>query len=237
LLVLANLVIARINRSPVADQRSPTTTMSIYTFALALGAAGLALMGLSGFTHVFGTQNASHGHGSGHAGHHLSHGRGAMHVRAGVHVRGGIRGGGSRLLWALLSPRPLFSAMLGFGVVGSILESHMGGAPLAAAAVTGGLAFELFLVRPLWNFLFRFETAPALTLEHSIGDVARAATSFDGAGNGLVALELDGQIVQVLGSLRREDREAGVRVRAGDQVQIDDVDAERNRCTVRPLGM
>jgi hypothetical protein len=126
--------------------------------------------------------------------------------------------------------------MLGFGVVGSVLEPHIGGAPLALAAVAGGLAFEAFVVRPFWNFLFRFESSPAQTLEHSIGDVARAATSFDASGSGLIALELDGQVVQVLGSLRREDRDAGVRVRAGDPVQIDDIDPERNRCTVRPLG-
>jgi hypothetical protein len=106
-----------------------------------------------------------------------------------------------------------------------------------AIAAAGGLAFEAFLVRPFWNFLFRFESAPAQTLEHSVGDVARAATTFDASGNGLVTLELDGQIVQVLGCLRQEDREAGVRVRAGDPVQIDDIDAERNRCTVRPLGV
>jgi hypothetical protein len=48
-----------------------------------------------------------------------------------------------------------------------------------------------------------------------------------------VALELDGQMVQLLGTLHREDKEAGVRVRAGDPVRIDEVDAERNRCIVR----
>ena len=204
--------------------------MSIYTFALALGAAGLALMGLSGFMHVAGGHHAGHAHG-GHGGHHLAHARGALRGR------GAVRGGGARALWALLSPRPLFSALVGFGVVGSILGPHVGGAPLFAAAVAGGLAFEALFVRPLWNFLFRFESSPAQMLEHSVGDVARAATSFDAAGNGLVALELDGQVIQVLGSLRREDREAGIRVRAGDAVQIDDIDAERNRCTVRPLGV
>ena len=204
--------------------------MSIYTFALALGAAGLALMGLSGFMHVAGGHHAGHAHG-GHTGHHFVHARGTLRGR------GAGRGGGTRALWALLSPRPLFSALVGFGVVGSILSPHVGGAPLFAAAVAGGLAFEALLVRPLWNFLFRFESSPAQMLEHSVGDVARAATSFDAAGNGLVALELDGQVIQVLGSLRREDREAGIRVRAGDAVQIDDIDAERNRCTVRPLGV
>jgi hypothetical protein len=109
----------------------------------------------------------------------------------------------------------------------------IGGGVLLGVAALGGLLFEFALVRPLWNFLFRFESAPALTLETCIGDEARAATSFDAKGHGLIALELDGQIVQLLGSLRPEDRDAGIRIRAGDPVRIDEVDAERNRCTVR----
>ena len=149
-------------------------------------------------------------------------------------MRGGGRGSGRALL-AFLSPRPAFSVLLGFGVVGLLLRSIANGVPLFLLAALGGLLFELGLVRPLWNFLFRFESAPALTLETCIGDEAQAATTFDAQGNGLIALELDGQVVQLLGSLRREDREAGVRIRAGDTVRIDDVDAERNRCTVTPI--
>ena len=203
--------------------------MSIYEFSLALGAAGLGIMGLSGFAHTVGGHHAGHAVPSNHTGHH------AISLRAGARaVRGGARGG-TRLLWALLSPRTLFSLCVGFGASGLILHSQLGGSPLFAAAALGALAFEVGLMRPLWNFLFRFESAPALTLESCIGDEARAATSFDAQGNGLIALELDGQLVQLLGSLRREDRDAGIRVRAGDPVRIDDVDAERNRCTVRAV--
>jgi len=122
---------------------------------------------------------------------------------------------------------------MGFGAVGLIFQSIVPGALLLPVAAAGGILFELGLTRPLWNFLFRFESAPALTLESCIGDEARAATSFDAKGNGLVALELDGQVVQLLGTLHREDQESGIRVRAGDPVRIDEVDAERNRCTVR----
>ena len=203
--------------------------MSIYEFSLALGAAGLGIMGLSGFAHTVGGHHAGHAAPSTHTGHH------AISLRAGARaIRGGSRGG-TRLLWALLSPRALFSLCLGFGVSGVVLHTWMGGSVLFLAAVLGALLFEAGVMRPLWNFLFRFESAPALTLESCIGDEARAATSFDAQGNGLIALELDGQLVQLLGSLRREDRDAGIRVRAGDPVRIDDVDAERNRCTVRPV--
>jgi hypothetical protein len=203
--------------------------MSIYEFSLALGAAGLGIMGLSGFAHTVGGQHTGHAAPSSHTGHH------AISVRAGARgVRGGARGG-TRLLWALLSPRALFSLCVGFGASGLILRSLIGGTLLFPVAVLGALVFELGLMRPLWNFLFRFESAPALTLETCIGDEARAATSFDAQGNGLIALELDGQLVQLLGCLRREDRDAGIRVRAGDPVRIDEVDAERNRCTVRAV--
>ena len=204
--------------------------MSIYEFSLALGAAGLGIMGLSGFAHTVGGHHAGHAAPSSHTGHH------AMSVRGGARaIRGGGARGGTRLLWALLSPRALFSLCLGFGVSGVVLHNLLGGSVLFVIAAIGALIFELGLMRPLWNFLFRFESTPALTLETCIGDEARAATSFDAQGNGLIALELDGQLVQLLGSLRREDRDAGVRVRAGDPVRIDDVDAERNRCTVRAV--
>jgi len=201
--------------------------MSIYEFSLALGAAGLGIMGLSGFVHTIGGHHGSHAPGNSHAGHHA-----AGSVRAGVRAAGG-RAGGTRALWALLSPRPIFSILVGFGAVGLILHPIVPGTLLFALAGLGGLLFEFGVTRPLWNFLFRFESAPAMTLETCVGDEARAATSFDATGNGLVALELDGQLVQLLGSLHPEDREAGVRVRAGDMVRIDEVDAERNRCTVR----
>jgi len=200
--------------------------MDIYEFALALGAAGLGIMGLSGFAHTIGGHHGAHASHSSHAGHHGAGLRAA--------VRGGSsRGSGARALWALLSPRPIFSILLGFGAVGLILHHVLPGALLLPVAALGGAIFEFGITRPFWNFLFRFESAPALTLESCIGDEARAATSFDAKGNGLVALELDGQVVQLLGCLRREDREAGIRVRAGDPVRIDEVDAERNRCTVR----
>jgi hypothetical protein len=204
--------------------------MTIYEFSTLLGAAGLSIMGLSGFAHTAGGHHGAHASHSSHTSHHLSPAHGGIRS-------GGARAGrlGGRALWALLSPRPLFSILLGFGVVGLLFHSLAPATLLFAVAASGGLLFELGFVRPLWNFLFRFESAAALTLETCVGDQARAASSFDAKGNGLIAIELDGQLVQVLGSLRREDREAGVRIRAGDPVRIDDVDGERNRCTVRPL--
>ncbi len=102
--------------------------------------------------------------------------------------------------------------------------------------MAGGVLFEQLLVGPVWNFLMRFASAPALTLESCLQDEVRAATGFDADGHGLVTAEVDGQVVQLLATLRAEDRSAGVRIRAGDLLRVEDVDDRRNRCTVSYIG-
>jgi hypothetical protein len=131
----------------------------------------------------------------------------------------------------------LFSFALGFGAIGVVLRPSLAGAWLAVSAIVGGIAFERLLVAPLWSFFFRFESPAALTLESCVEDEARAVTGFDSAGHGLVAVELDGQIVQLLGVLSSNDRSAGVHVRAGDRLRIESVHAARNHCTVTYLGV
>jgi translation initiation factor IF-1 len=91
-------------------------------------------------------------------------------------------------------------------------------------------------VGPLWRFLFRFESQPALTLESAVEDDARAVTGFDASGCGLVAVEVDGQVIQLLAQLESDDRSRGVRVRSGDMVRVSEVDAARGRCTVRSIS-
>jgi len=82
----------------------------------------------------------------------------------------------------------------------------------------------------------RFASAPALTLESCLQDEVRAATGFDTSGHGLVTADVDGQVVQLLATLRPEDRLAGVRIRTGDRLRVEDVDGRRNRCTVSYIG-
>jgi hypothetical protein len=139
-------------------------------------------------------------------------------------------------LWNLTSPRLIFSVLVGFGATGVLLRSALA-APLAfGAALAGGVLFERGIMGPAWAFLMRFASAPALTLESCILDVVQAATNFDVNGQGLVTAEVDGQVTQVLGTLRPEDRAAGIRVRAGDRLRVEDVDSRRNRCTVSYVG-
>lgn len=218
--------------------------MDPYTFAAALGGAGLAAMAALGVSHLGGAQHQAHaGHdGAAHAGDgaslHGAHLPGHAHgtqahvpaLRAGA--RGGVRGSLRPALLSLVSPRVIFSAVLGFGITGLLFRPLIGGVVLAAAAVAGGVLFEAAVVRPIWNLLFRFASTPAASLEGSLLSEATATSGFDANGQGIVALEVDGQMVQCLGTLRAMDRDLGVRVRSGDVLRVEDVDPARNRCTV-----
>ena len=80
-------------------------------------------------------------------------------------------------LWAIASPRFLFSFALG---IRRGWPDRCGrcwaGALLAAAAVAGAVLFERALVSPLWNFAMRFASKPAQTLESAVTDEATAVT-------------------------------------------------------------
>ncbi len=198
--------------------------MNLYSLSLAIGTIGLLAMALTGL--------GRHGHAHSHVGGKLGHARGGRH-----HAHHGTaRSMATSWLWSLTSPRVLFSLLVGFGTTGVLVRPILV-VPLAfGTALAGGLLFEQLFVGPVWNFLMRFASAPALTLESCLQDEVRAATAFDANGNGLVAAEVDGQVVQVLATLRAEDRATGVRIRAGDALRIEDVDGRRNRCTVSYIG-
>jgi hypothetical protein len=204
--------------------------MDIYAFALALGAIGLAAMTFLGLQHGHGP--ATHGHttqtvhhGPGHsAGGHGTHSHG--HAGHQHHHAAGTR-------WALfLSPRIWFSLLVGFGATGLLFQRHLSGLVQFGIALVGGIVFEALLIRPLWSLVSRFASEPALTLESGIMDDAEAVTGFTRQGAGLVRLDLDGQVVQLLGVLTADERAAGVRVAAGDRLLVEAVDAARQRCTV-----
>ena len=216
--------------------------MDVYGFSLALGATGLAAMAIGGLAHVghdghghAGQGHGGHAHGgSGHAGHahtaemHAGHAHDAAAHAAPAHPAPAH----ASWFFSLFSPRVLFALLIGFGA-GGLLASPLGEPWRAGAAVLAAAAFEGLLVGPLWRMLFRFESSPAATLESTIEDDARAVMGFDANGQGLVALDVDGQVVQLLATLTAEDRARGARVRSGDLVRVSSIDAARHRCTVR----
>lgn len=206
--------------------------MDLYTVSLATGAVGLGVMALGGLSHGghAGSSHAGHGHAGAHTGAHGAH---AAHAAHGHHdevlPHGPSAGGWS---WAsLLSPRLLFSLMVGFGA-GGMATAALGEPWQFGAAIVVAAAFETLLVGPMWRFLFRFESQPASTLESAIEDEARAVTGFDANGNGLVAVDVDGQVIQLLATLAPEERASGVRIHSGDTVRVSEIDAARGRCTV-----
>jgi len=215
--------------------------MDLYIFSVVLGAAGMAAMAFLGFasSHSAGHQahdtsgHEMHGIGAPH-GHAITPSHDIAHTHAGPHAHAD---GWKSSVWSWLSPRVLFNFLVGFGATGLIVERLVGPVLALPIAIVGGIAFEAFVVRPIFNSLFRFESQPAQTLESGLMSEGRAVTGFDANGNGLISLELGGEVVQVLGTQLNEEREAGVRIRAGDIVRIEEVDDTRNRCTVSRIGL
>ena len=84
-----------------------------------------------------------------------------------------------------------------------------------------------------------FASQPARMLESRVLEEAQAVTNFDADGRGLVSVEMNGEIVQLLARLRVEDRQpttSGTRVRNGDKLMVVEVDAAHNTCVVTPIG-
>jgi hypothetical protein len=213
--------------------------MDLYIFSVVLGAAGMTAMAFLGFASSHG--GAHHGHDtSGHEAHGVggaSHPHSVTPSHIPTHVNQHGIAHARAVPWSWLSPRVVFNFLVGFGATGLVVERLVGPILALPIAIVGGVVFESFIVRPIFNSLFRFESRPAQTLESSLMSEGRAVTGFDANGNGLISLELGGEVVQVLGSQLREERASGVRIRAGDIVRIEEIDSSRNRCTVSRIGL
>ena len=207
--------------------------MDLYLFTLLLGFGGLVLMAVLGLSHGHaGNQGPRAPSGHGTPG-HLRHGP-ALAKFKGHHAHGAATHSRTyKHLLGLLAPQVLFGLLLGFGAVGTLLHPLIR-LPLllGALAALGAWVFQRGLLAPLWTFLLGFASKPAQTLDTLVLEEGRAATNFDEAGSGLVAVDLDGQTRQILGTLCREDRAQGARVRTGDRLFIRAVDGARNTCTV-----
>ena len=199
----------------------------------------LFLVGFFGFVGMAGMSFVHSGHDA-HTGNHGSTGealgslKGLQHGHARVaRPHGGPKGAGRYKPWWALSPFDLMAYCTGAGAVGEILR-QAGVAPtiVLIAAFVGALAFDFGVAKPLLNTLLRFESRQSAGLEGQVAQQVEAVTRFDAQGRGLVRLDLDGEIVQVLATLDPGERERGVIVAKGDPLLILDVDAARNTCRV-----
>ena len=214
--------------------------MNVYLSATVVGLLGLIGMAALGLAHGHSPGGRSHGGHSQNGHGHSGHGGHSLHSTAarGHHRASGDSGGsvlGSVLI--LTSPRLVLSVVLGFGLTGLLLSafpltSHLPTTVLLALAGAGGMAFNGLLIQPYWNALMNFQSRPALSLGDSGLESADAVTDFDHSGNGLVALEFEGEVRQLLATLATAEQQRGLRVRRGDRLRIESIDEERNRCTV-----
>ena len=211
--------------------------MDLYLFTLLLSFGALLLMALLGLTHHHAPGKTVSAHGPAHP---HTYGQ-PTHKNAHIHPPGEhpVRPGPGAMLFAMLSPRTLFSFLLGFGATGLLLRPVMHGPAVLvfALALLGGWAFETLVMNPFWKFLFGFASTPARTLDTLALEEGEAVTDFDAAGHGLIAVDLDGQVRQVLGKLLADERGPDTpRVRTGDRLFIRAVDRQRNTCTVSRLS-
>ena len=199
-------------------------------------------MALAGFMHIgphshsgthLGHIRVGHGghFGHGHAGHGAAaHGQGAVPHAA---HRGPSHAGRFSLRSLIsISPLDIFSYCAGAGMAAFLFHPYMRLRFLPIPALIGALVFDLFVTRTIMNTISRFAADPSTGLEGTVASEGVAMTNFDEHGRGLVKLTLDGQIVQLLGTLEPAELGAGVRVRRGDSLVIVEVDSIKNRCTV-----
>jgi hypothetical protein len=177
----------------------------------------LGLVGLLAMT-ALGVGHGSSGHG------HSSH----MHSDSSHHGHQDHDSGSSTKWLALISPRVIFSLALGFGAVGLVLEKFVIVALSIPLAIIGAIALERILIQPYWKLLMRFASKPAQNLESATFARAKAVMDFDASGSGLIELELDGQVRQVLGTLK-VGHEA--RVVHGNSLRIESV-TDAGNCIV-----
>lgn len=212
--------------------------MDIYLSCLIGGAVALAILALCGvgFHHV--------GIHSGHT--HASPATGHAPVSATLHENvhhssshtpATNRSPGAPILGVLawLSPIYICGAIVGFGATGTLIAPILQGWLQLGAALAGAYLLCSFGIRPFLSGIQKWASLPAKTLNDAVLENGTAVTDFDLHGYGLVRLNLDGQVVQLLGELVPEER-SSARVRSGETLFVRSVDSARQRCVVCRTG-
>lgn len=223
--------------------------MAVFVTLMLVGLGGLALMALPGLMRRGGAHHPGAGaHGPVvHTGHGVARGANVaqgLRTHAGIGARGhtvahGAHvhsvGGASpwRSLLASLIPEPraILSLLTLYGASGYMLEGglHLSHGLAALVAIAPAVLLELALVRPLWNLALSFQGKEASPLDWIVAEQAEAVTTFRN-GKGIVRVIHDGRVVQLAARLIPEH--AGMPVRVGESLRIEDIDTGKERVTV-----
>ena len=136
------------------------------------------------------------------------------------------------LLLRILSPFTIFTLCLGGGLTGIVAASFLRGPLVPIIAVAGAIGFEFAVVNPLSDFLLQFGGEPAGSLEGAVYSSAMALGGFDSHGKGIVEVEVDGQLRQILAQLDQDEVQRSVAVAKGDRLVVIEVDPASGRCLV-----
>lgn len=202
--------------------------MEPYSLLLWLGFGGLIFMAVAGAAGGNGHHAVSHGCvriANRHPG-----ASAVSRAHTAQHPHSQHTSAGSRVLnW--LSPRVLFAVALGAGASGLLTAPYYHSEIMrAGVAIAGGIGLEKLVIAPIWDFLMHFASNPARNLESAVFEEARALTNFDSDGCGLVSIILDGREMRVLARLNV--LKPRPKVRAGDLLFVEEVDAARGQCRV-----
>ncbi|MGD0677766.1 MAG: hypothetical protein ABSC94_20305 [Polyangiaceae bacterium] len=228
-----------------------------------IGLVGLFMMAIPGFgrhghTHATSGHAPAFGKGAGAIGCHpasvrIEFGKGAGAIGchpASVRIEGGRAavgpGGGDarllrtdgisvRILRMLPSPRFVFTFFALYGAFANALNdaAHLHRPIAAVIAIVPALLVERFVVRPVWNLVFRYQANPSAPLADLWLCEAQAVVAFRN-GRGIVSVVRDGRAVQFAATMVEHGEDA-VPVRVGDRLRIEDVDSARERLVVSPV--
>ncbi len=208
--------------------------MSIFLILMVMGLTGMVMLAVPG---LFRSGHIG-GHPVGHIGPHVGHSGHAVSGHAAGHGAHGSAQSGKaagpapgKLAGIVPSPRTIFSLMALYGAFGYALVEAAHLSPLLSGliALIPAWLIEHFVATPLWNLLFRFQAKPSSPLHDLMLCEAEAVTPFSN-GRGIVRVVRDGRMVQF--SARLPDEQAAMRVKVGDKLCVEDVDAANERLTV-----
>lgn len=208
--------------------------MSVFITLLVVGLTGLVFMALPAFSH-----HAGIGHGGADAGHiapHAGHAAGVhshdIGSHAGHHDAAAPHTTSSGFLGLIPSPRTLFSLLTFYGAFGNLFQQyfHLAMGMSAALALIPAYLLERWAATPLWTFLMGFAAPPSRPMQSLLLKEAEATSNFSN-GKGMVKVIHDEREVQFLAQLTPE--QAGIPVNVGTKLRVEEVDAEKERLTVR----